>query len=568
MRKNLVALLSVALLTACAGVPTSSAVHFGQQLEAESGDQFIRVIARPPVEDMSAEEVLKGFLAACADSANNYEIARQYLLPKTATGWNPAIGISVYRDTDIKIATEGELMTFSAIADSVVTATGHYSVAEPGTSAAGRFRLERDGNNQWRIAWLADGLFLTRDAFERSFRSYPVFFLDPKAQTLIPDAIMVPSGYEGAATALVRALLDGPSREIASSVINAIPAGTTLTYDSVPVNDGRATVDLSGEILSADNETRSALAAQIVWTLSSLPEVAQVTLKVTGQSFAIPEVGETQSITDFASYAPNGIEELPPLHVLNGPTINVVDENGALIPRATITAPSSETLRRAALSRTTQELAAVSTTRRQLYVARTEALELTPVATGEAFGTPSWDTQGNLFVADFGVGVFEYTSDNRWQPVVIEPTTFGGALEVREIRFAPDGVRVAVVMTTGTADVVAIGYATRSKTQTRITGLHRIESSISSVLDLGWHSISALAVLGSDGNGGEQIFNVSTYDSRITSESAPVGSQVLAVDGLRDLILAVSRSDSFELLTPELGGWSPLGITGIPFYRG
>jgi hypothetical protein len=459
-------------------------------------------------------------------------------------------------------------MTFSAQADSQISATGHYSVTETGASTSGRFRLERDDNNQWRIAWLADGLFLTRDAFERSFRTYPAYFLTPNRQTLVPDAIVVPTGYEGAATTLVRALLAGPSRELSSAVVNAIPAGTSLTYDSVPLNDGRATVDLSGEVLAADNDTRAAMAAQLVWTLAALPEVAQVTIKVSGQNLVIPNLPDVFSLSDFGGFAPTGTNEIPSLHVVDGSAVSAVGEDGVLITRAALAAPSATRLQRAALSRDGRSVAAVSSAGTELFVARDGEPIFTLVANGEAFGAPTWDSAGNIFVADFGVGVYEYTAANEWKAVVIEPTSFGSALEVREIRFAPDGVRVAVVLTTGTQDVVAVGYATRSNTQTRIGGLHRIESTISSVLDLGWQSTAHLSVLGSDGTGGEQIFTVSTYDSRSSTQSAPVGARVIAVEALQDLVVAVSQAQSFDLLAPELGGWSPLGITGLPFYRG
>ena len=108
-----------------------------------------------------------------------------------------------------------------------------------------------------------------------------VFFV--KGEQFAPRTRAVPSG-KAAATVAVEALLAGPTAaERAAGVDTALPARTTL--GSLSVRAGTATVNLSRARTAStafDVSQRPARAAQIVYTLTAIPTVERVLIKVNG----------------------------------------------------------------------------------------------------------------------------------------------------------------------------------------------------------------------------------------------------------------------------------------------
>ena len=98
MRAFGVALLAAVCLgaTACSGVPTSGPIEEGPVVAVAGQDQFIRVIARPPVAGMAPEDLVRGFQEASASADNSYFVAREYLTGKAAATWDPGAGVAVY----------------------------------------------------------------------------------------------------------------------------------------------------------------------------------------------------------------------------------------------------------------------------------------------------------------------------------------------------------------------------------------------------------------------------------------------------------------------------------------
>jgi lipoprotein-anchoring transpeptidase ErfK/SrfK len=108
-----------------------------------------------------------------------------------------------------------------------------------------------------------------------------VFFV--KGEQFAARTRAVPAG-EAAASVAMRALVAGPtSAERAAGIDTAMPAGTTLA--SLSVRAGTATVNLTRARTAStafDVSLRPARAAQIVYTLTSLPTVKQVLIRVNG----------------------------------------------------------------------------------------------------------------------------------------------------------------------------------------------------------------------------------------------------------------------------------------------
>jgi len=521
-------LLALALmLSGCAGIPKSSEVYFGEEISEDTSAQFVRVIARPPSAGMTPEEIVRGFLDACADPSENYGIARQYLEVASAGNWNPLTGIEIYEATTIEVAGDPPALTVSAGKLGTISDLGRYQSGDPGAQVSRTFELAQDASGQWRIANLSDGILLSSGDVDRSFRSFPIYFFNTELTSLVTDNVLVPVSNSGAATSLVRSLLDGPSPYLSPVATSAFPVGTTLTYGSVPITNGIAQVDLSNEILGADEVTRRALSAQLVWTLNVLPNVSAVQISVSGQPLALSNIGALQTIQDWQDLSALPNSQLQTLNVIRNEEIYSV-------------ATDVENLK---------------------YIAPASLV----FAQGNQISKPTWDSEGNIYFSDFGQGVREVTRDGSLRPVSVDASTLGTNDQVKQVLVSSDGVRVAVVLSNGIQDVVAVGAIFKTDSETRIIGLHRIERSITSVRDIVWSSPTSIAVIGSDETKSELVFDVSLLDGKTKLYSTPVGAQQISVDGTGKLYISAVDGTNQLVFQQSFGSWVQVasGIGGF-----
>ena len=521
-------------LSGCGGIPESSEVFFGEVISDDITSQSVRVIARPPSVGMSPEEIVKGFLDACADPAQDYGIARQYLMTDSASSWNPEAGIEIYDASTMEISGEAPNLVAIAVKQGDISDVGKYTSSDSSDQTSSNFELMQNDLGEWRIAKLKNGILLSSGDVDRSFRSFPIYFFDTSLTTLVSDSILVPVSNSGAATSLVRSLLAGPSPYLSPVAVTAFPVGTTLTYGSVPIVDGVAQVDLSKEILGADEVTRRALSAQLVWTLSVLPNVSGVKISVSAQPFVLTNVGYIQNVSDWARLSPLPDAQMRTLNVIRRENLIVVGDDSEVV-RAV--APTS--LLYGSASPSGSKIAAVTSDRKSLLVAQSNSPKFTVVAQGDEISRPSWDNLGRLFFAEFGQGVTEISKDGTSRAVRADVSTSGTTTQIKQIEVAADGVRVAVVFSNGVVDELAIGAISRTDTTTRIIGLHRIERSITQVRDIVWSTPTSIAALASDPFGGELLFDISLNDGKVSTRSSPVGSRTLAVDGSGNIFVAV-----------------------------
>jgi hypothetical protein len=562
MRSKLFVATLIASLTisGCAGIPTSSQVYYGEEISEDTSTQFVRVIARPPVSDMSPEEIVRGFLDACADPSGNYGIAREYLSVESAESWNPATGIEIYEASTIKVSGDSANLTVGADKIGEISDLGRYKSGESGAQISKSFEFAQNSGGQWRISKLSDGILLSSGDVDRSFRSFPIYFFNTALTSLITDSLLVPVSNSGAATSLVRSLLDGPSPYLSPVATSAFPVGTTLTYGSVPILNGIAQVDLSSEILGADEATRRALSAQLVWTLSSLANVSAVQISVSGQPFVMTNIAALQTTQDWQSLSPLRNADLVNLNVIRNEKIFTINNE---VEKLKYTALASLAFALPNLDGTL--LATVTADHRSLQVTDSKASKFKLLAQGDDISKPSWDREGSVYFADFGQGVREVKSDGSVQVVAVDATTLGTSDQVRQVAVSSDGVRVAVVMSDGTHDVIAVGAIFKSANETRIIGLHRIEQSIASVRDIAWSSPTSIAALGTDDSKSDLLFEISLLDGKSKLFSTPIGSQQVCVDGTGKLyISAVDGTDQF-VYQQSFGPWTQLtsGVGGF-----
>jgi hypothetical protein len=550
----------VLLLSGCAGIPNSSGVNYGEEISTDTSAQFVRVIARPPSLGMTPEEIVRGFLDASADPSENYGIARQYLDIESAGDWNPLTGIEIYEPSTIDVAVSSPTLTVSAGKIGTISDLGRYQSSDPGAQVSKSFELRKEASGEWRISELADGILLSSGDVDRSFRSFPIYFFNTEFTSLITDNVLVPVSDSGAATSLVRSLLDGPSSYLSPVATSAFPVGTTLTYGSVPVTNGVAQVDLSNEILGADESTRRALSAQLVWTLSVLPNVSAVQVSVSGQPLALSNVGALQTIQDWQSLSTSPSSEMTSLNVIRNEKIfAVVNDSDNL----KYIAPAPLVF--AAPNPTDTRIATVTADRKSLQVTNSSESQFEVFAQGDQISKPTWDRDGSIYFSDAGQGVREVLSDGTLRPVSVDVSTLGTNDQVTQVAVASDGVRVAVVLSNGIQDVIAVGAIFKTDSETRIIGLHRIERSITSVRDVVWSSPTSIAVIGSDESKSELLFDVSLLDGKTRLFSTPVGAQQISVDGTGKLFVSAVDGTNQLVFQQSFGSWTQItsGIGGF-----
>jgi hypothetical protein len=554
-------LLALAItLSGCTGIPQSSEVYFGEEIKEDESTQFVRVIARPPSNGMNPEEIVRGFLDACADPSENYGIARQYLSVEPADDWNPSTGIEIYDSSTIEVSGIAPDLTVGARKLGNISDLGRYQSADVGAQVSESFELEQDSAGQWRIVNLSDGILLSSGDVDRSFRSFPIYFFNTELTSLITDTVMVPVSNAGAATSLVRSLLDGPSPFLSPVATNAFPVGTTLTYGSVPVTNGVAQVDLSNEILGADEATRRALSAQLVWTLSTLANVSAVQISVSGQPLEFANSNAPQTIQDWQNLSTLPNPESIDLNVIRSDKVYTVQGESESLR---FVSPSPIIFTSANPSGT--QIATVTADRKSLLVSNASDSTFELAAKGDQISKPSWDLDGNIYFTDLGQGVREVLKDGSIRSVSVDVSNLGTNDQVKNVSVASDGVRVAVVLSDGIQDVIAVGAIFKSENETRIIGLHRIERAITYARDITWSSPTTIAAIGSDESKSELLFDISLLDGKSQLFSTPVGAQQVAVDGTGKLYVSTVDGTTQLVYQQGFGSWTEVasGIVGF-----
>jgi hypothetical protein len=551
----------VLLISGCAGIPTSSEVKYGDEFTADVSAQFVRVIARPPSRGMEPAALVQGFLDASADPSDDFAIARQYLTSDSADTWSPDGGIEIYDGTELQLEVAGDRINGSGFKVGEVTVAGRYELAPTDTKINASFTVSKDSEGEWRISDLKDGLYLSSGDVERSYRSFPVYFFNQDLTELVTDSVLVPVGSNGAATTLVRSLLNGPSSYLLLATKNAFPSGTRLTYGSVPINNGQAQVDLSAEVLGADELTRRAISAQLVWTLSSLPNVTSVRITVSGQPLAMTDIGNVQTLDNWSDLSPSENPGANVLSVIRGNQIVKLTEADNEIQIA----GGTQLLGTASLNKEGNRIAATSDDGTAILATNSNDGTFSTVAIGSKLSRPSWDPANNLMFADFGKGVLELGADGNLHSVALELTSLGTANQIRQVALARDGVRIALVISSGLTDVLAVGSVVRNETGVRIVGIHRVERNINLIRDVSWKSPTGLMVLGGDTEVSDQLFTVSLMDGQVIGTKVPVGAQSLIVDGSGQVALSVNDLTEQSVFVQKFGTWTETakGITAF-----
>jgi len=359
---------------------------------------------------------------------------------------------------------------------------------------------------------------------ERGYRSYNLYFFTRDFSTLVPDPVTVPLTGSGLPTLLVRTLVAGATPWIAPALRTALPEGTKLSVDSVPVLDGIAQIDLTPEVLKADDTTRHKLSAQIVWTLRQLPDISSVQITVNGQPLPVPGVATIQPISSWPLADPDALSSLALGHAVDKRgllTIGKDNEISAVKVKPDLVLPG--------VSLDSSRVAGLSPDRRSVYESRL-ADGATGVRryTGRALSRPTWDQTGAYWVVDRGVGlVMVKDGKAAVMPVAAMPTgmTDGDLISAAVSR---DGTRMALLVSRGTQVEPLVARIERVGDKIRVASPRRVESTLTEAVDIAWSDADTLAVLGTSGASSLEVLLLDVGSSRLRRVAAPEGSVTLA----------------------------------------
>ncbi len=505
------------LVVACAAVPTSGPIYQGEDVGVEEPNQVIRVIARPPRPGMTPTEIVSGFIEASASFEDDHAVARQYLTPSAALTWDAAAGSVVYEGVPTVVPDGLTTVGLTATETGRISVDGRYQVAATGRIVDLSFTVEFL-NGEWRIANPPPGLLLSRSDVDRAYRPYDVFFFDPTYQTLVPDSRLFPLSGPSAATALVRALVAGPSGWLAPAVRSSLPEGTTLAVDAVPVIEGIARVDFDPAVRLADDATRQAISAQVVWTLRQAPGVRFIDINAGGQPLDVPGAANPQPINSWPDADPNSMPAgATPHGVVFGRAVKL--DGTAPLPVPGGSGLASPPLTGIAVSLDTSLVAGLDADAR-LWIAPVSAGSTATLAIDEVgLSRPSFGGGESPWVVNSEGSVLRAEPDGTTYTVPIDGLSAKATVE--SIAISRDGTRAALIVRRGERSFVMVAVIALREGQPRLQSPVRVDNRLNSVTDVAWADSDTLAVLGADGAATPAVYLIDMARLQVRSIGAP-----------------------------------------------
>ncbi|MFI6899042.1 LpqB family beta-propeller domain-containing protein [Streptomyces sp. NPDC050256] len=540
---------------------------------SQPGDSQVQVYAVAPRDGATPNEVVDGFLESMTSDDSDFRTTRQYLTKKASSDWKPGALTTVLANApnrsdrpihDSDRSTNEVTYTLTGEEVATVDDQNAYQPLAPNdySQTLNLVRQKGPDGSEWRIDRVPDGLVLGQSDFKRLYRSVNKFYFATgrtEAQsTLVADPVYIrnrtdPATGMDTVTQAVRSLLRGPTDWLRPVVASRFPAGTGLrkgVTSLTPDDRNVLKVPLNKKADGAGQRSCRMMASQVLFTLQDLTSarVEQVELQRSDGS-ALCVLGADQA----EEYAPDGSSG-------GSDSQYFVDAKGHVerIPGSTrgsgepepVTGPfGSGALRVSAVgvARDEQSAAALSQNKGALYVASiaTGGELRPPVVTSkgknaaERLTAPSWDSRGDLWVAD-------RDPDN---PRLLRLADGAGKAEevtvpildgsrITALRLSSDGVRIALLLTLGDRTTLQIGRIERQgpqgKEQVSVVDLRHAAPQLADVTAMSWSGGSRLVVVGKEEGGVQQVRYVQADGSTPSSGVLPGVNQVRAIAAADD----------------------------------
>lgn len=481
----------------CASIPDDGPIGTISVERQDSGVQS-QVDPDGPPPGAEPNEIVRGFLAAGAGPASDFEVARSFLTDDSASDWDPMQSVLVlpegvdFEGLTTEITSDRREVGIEIPTEAVVDSSRVYRESAPRSTVDMRFEL-RQVNGEWRIASAPDALVLSTANFAGMFQARSLYFLTPDGAHLVPDTRWFLRS-QSAPTEVMRELLAGPADYLAGSVVSAIPDGTGLSPRSVVASGGTAAVGLDSAAQGLDERTLGEISAQITATLRELPSVSAV--DVTTPSGEVPPPAEEISATVPVDPRPLVLSD-GQLRRLDGTRLEEVPGISSIAEGAS--AP--------ALAIDESAYAYLADSGAELHRIRAATAQDVVVLTGESLVPPSFDRYGGLWTAEAaGEGRIQVISEAGDEATLSVPWLSDRT--IRGMRVSRDGTRLAILSETNSGEsrleVVGIVRAPSGQPTGVVSGSPLVVGiAFERIVDIAWSGSIRLAVIASSSEGSE-----------------------------------------------------------------
>ncbi|MEV6398346.1 LpqB family beta-propeller domain-containing protein [Streptomyces sp. NPDC051907] len=583
-------------------MPDSGDIHAVKA--SPRADSQVRVYAVPPRKGATPVEIVDGFLEAMTSDDANFATARTYLTPETSQKWRPEASTTVLEAAP----SSGQAVTggrdnpgidYPLFGKQVATVDNQQAY-QPVTPTDYRRTIHLSQQNgpdgkEWRIDNLPPGLVLGVSDFQRSYVSVNKYYFASGRSVVVADPVYIrqrldPVTRMDPVTQSVKSLLEGPTNWLKPVVESPFPTGTalkegvkTLTFDDrnalkVPLNDKASNVGRPQCIK---------MAAQILFTVKDVTStrVEQVEVqRKDGSQLCVLNGGQAEEFAPDRSSSPNNqyfVDSRGQLATLPGAAKDIDEPENVPGPFGN----GQLQLSAVGVARDERTAAAVSKDASKLFVSSIisdgelgdAVVESKGKDPAHRLSAPSWDGQGDLWVADRdpahpallrledGVGAP--------QNVKIIPGLDGAHIDA--LKVSADGSRIALLLAKDGKTTLKIGRVERQGPKDEpvvsVAELRPAAPQMETVTAVSWAGPSKLVVVGKESGGVQQVRYMQTDGSSLPASILPGLTQVKAVTATGDEarpLVAYSEEDGIVRL-PAGANWQTLVKKGsAPVYPG
>lgn len=551
MKKYLIAIL---FLASCSNIPTSGPINPGIEIDAIDPGVAVNVIPQAPRNGMTQQEVVAGFLAAHANAAGDFTIAREYLAEFVAAEWVPSAGVQVFETAFDLQATNENTITAVGIPKLTLDDQLRPSLIAGASTSSISFSFTQE-NGEWRITNPPVGLILTNADFQRNFEIAKLWFVDRGLERLVPDFIAISQRNDPAAQ-LIRALTNGSNNWLTPAVTNFLDPARSGGIAAVQRNGELIIIDLEAQTLRLSSREQSWLVSQLAQTLLPISGIAELSVTVGGQLLIGPGFSNPIDLAQGSWLAKRSSQ------ITNQYAIG---QGGRLIQ------PGNQVVVRSWLERLPNpDSLAVAGDEQQIAVAIPERAE---IAVGNRAQTPriisqvsavsdlNFDTNGKLWFLNrnsriwFGFDGAELLRVN--VPVPASST-------LNHVMIAPDSIRVAIISESGPVSTLAIARLVSTDRGVSLKDDRAILTLTGEVRSLSWYSATEVVLLVKFPNQTEPVaVIVDLATAAQTIIRLPVKVQQLDANGFGTMMVIDQANRIWQRST---GAWEEIGTGRVATY--
>lgn len=553
------------LATGCATIPDSGPVQSTPTPAPPGGGVTAPgVVVEGPEAGWSPAQLVSGFLQASASFAHNHAVAREYLTAGASRLWQPGAQVTILAQSPSVQRQFGQtghtnvIVSWQKIA--TLESSGEYIPVAGGAAEQQVFGLESVGG-QWRIDSLpttggqkvSTELLLPSVLFHLVYAPRDLYFYAVPGRLLVPDPVFVPIESTDVISYVLNGLKQNPNGWLENAAFTAFPPGARLRKVQVlPGEPGGKTaiVDI-GLPPKTPRSTMQAIAAQIVWTLTSSsysPALLQaVKIKVNGHVWTAG--GTVQDLADYARYVPRVPRDANLYYLAGGGAVRMFGRPAQSIPVPGEAGTGRIALTQVAASPDGRYLAGVAGPSDTVYTGDLAAAGKAHASdgtrnlhlrlTGAGFTGLSFDSSGSLWVAGrvhHSPGVWVIPPSG----APVQVTMPAGLGPVTALKVAPDGVRIALIVGQGYSARVVLGAIERTGSEVSVPQVVPLAPGLLEPSALTWYDEDHLLAITQQGTA-SQLWEVPVNgDAPVSKNSLPGMVSIAAAGAQNPLYVGMS----------------------------